>query len=159
MPCVQYGQSFSLLNCIFLYSIYKSYMCVFMTINIINCSGLWPASCHMDVYHIGFAYRMITENCIAFFLINHYLLLCVVFLLNTQCARVCVYQTWVCVQNHTFVIRQIASRTLGPEQNGRQISDDILKSIFFNEQYCAWLKISLNFVSQGQVTISQHWIK
>ena len=45
--------------------------------------------------------------------------------------------------------------TLRPRQNGRDFSDDIFKCIFLNENVWILIKISLNFVPRGQLTIFQ----
>ena len=41
--------------------------------------------------------------------------------------------------------------TLRPRRNGRHFSDDVLKSIFFNENVWIPIEISLKFVPKGQI--------
>ena len=38
-----------------------------------------------------------------------------------------------------------------PRQNGRHFADDICKSIFMNEKFCIFIKISLKFVPKGPI--------
>ena len=40
---------------------------------------------------------------------------------------------------------------LRPRQNGRHFADDIIKFIFFNENSCISINISLKFVPEGQI--------
>ena len=50
---------------------------------------------------------------------------------------------------HVFV--QVSFNTLRPRQNGRHFPDDIFKCIFFNENICNFIKISLKFVPKDPI--------
>ena len=60
---------------------------------------------------------------------------------HTNCLLVCV---WGEVYRHNDI-------TLRPRQNGRHFPDDIFKCIFLNENVLISIKISLKFVSKGQI--------
>ena len=46
--------------------------------------------------------------------------------------------------------------TLRLRQNGWHFADDIFQRVFFNENRCIWIEISLKFVPEGPIKISQH---
>ena len=51
--------------------------------------------------------------------------------------------------NHAFHLCQM--NTLRPWQNGRHFADDIFECIFFNENYCISIQISLKYVPRGPI--------
>ena len=46
-----------------------------------------------------------------------------------------------------------------PGQNGRLFTDDIFKCIYLNEKVRISIEIPMKFVSEVQLTISQHWLR
>ena len=61
--------------------------------------------------------------------------------------------------NHAYwhLIQHIEG--LRPRQNGRHFPDDIFKYIFLSENVWIFVKMSLKFVPQGQLTIFKHWFR
>ena len=58
------------------------------------------------------------------------------------------------------VLRQVADlNILRPRQNGRRFSDDVFKCISLNENVWILIKISLKFVSEGQVNNIQALVR
>ena len=46
-----------------------------------------------------------------------------------------------------------------PGQNGCRFADDFFKCIFMNEKSCILIRISLELILKGQLTITQHWLR
>ena len=55
------------------------------------------------------------------------------------------------VHNPYFITYSLCFNTLRPRQNGRHFPDDIIKSIFLNENVWVSIKISLKFVPKGPI--------
>ena len=66
---------------------------------------------------------------------------------------------WNCYSPRSFGYGSIIKciNTLRPRQNSRHFPDDILKWIFLNKNIWISITISLKFVSEGSIKISQHW--
>ena len=57
-------------------------------------------------------------------------------------------------QNFIMLLCKVQVNSLRPRQDGRHFPDDIFKSIFFNENCCIWIQISLKYVPKGPINNS-----
>ena len=68
-----------------------------------------------------------------------------------QATSYCISQCWPRSMSPCGVSRPQWVNTLRPRQHRRRFADDIFKCIFFNENCCILIKISLKYVRKGPI--------